>query len=207
MNIIKLKELESQFYAIYPNGFEDEKMNQRVKKNNFNKVSKFVKDVCSEDSLKRGTDAIDDIMRVVSRSSMVSVFEKMAFRDLVREFDSTEKMLVVASINELLHGDEEDGFTELFNLLSPYKLAKWPILTVFRAYYYPNYDVLVKPTTVKMIIKYLEIEDIVYSPKASYDFYKKYRELINFLKKQVDPRLSPHNPAFSGFLRMVISQI
>lgn len=204
MNINKLKVLESQFFSIYPDGFEDEELKQRFKRFNFYKVSNFVKDVCSEDSLKRGIDAIDDIMRVVSKSSMVSVFEKMAFRDLVREFDLTEKMLVVAAVNELIHGDEAEGFSDLYNLLSPYKLAKWPILTVFRAYYYPQYDILIKPTTVKMVIRYLEIEDIKYSPRATYEFYSKYRECINYLKTEVDQRLSPHNPAFSGFLRMTI---
>jgi len=204
MNINRLKVLESKFFAMYPEGFMDDKFKAVSKKHNFKKVSQFVRDVCSEESLKQGLYAIDDIMRVVSKSSMVSVFEKMRFRDLVREFDVTEKMLVVAAINELIHGDEEEGFTELYNMLSPYKLAKWPILTVFRAYYYPEYDVLVKPTTVKKILKYLEIEDIQYSPKASYDFYNKYRDHINFLKKQVDPRLSPHNPAFSGFMMITI---
>ena len=204
MNINKLKVLESKFFAIYPGGFDNEELKQRIKKHNFGKVSQFVKDVCSKDALARGINAIDDIMRVVSKSSMVSVFEKMRFRDLVREFDLTEKALVVAAINELLHGDEEEGFTDLYNMLSPYKLAKWPILTVFRAYYYPDYDVLVKPTTVKKVLKYLEIDDIEYSPKASYDFYNKYRKYINLLKIKVDSRLSPHNPAFSGFMMITI---
>ncbi len=204
MNINKLKVLESKFLAIYPGGFDNDELRQRTKKHNFNKISQFVKDVCSEDSLARGVNAIDDIMRVVSKSSMVSVFEKMRFRDLVREFDLTEKALVVAAVNELIHGDEEEGFTELYNMLSPYKLAKWPILTVFRAYCYPDYDVLVKPTTVKKILRFLEIDDIEYSPKASYDFYNKYRKYINLLKKQVDSRLSPHNPAFSGFMMITI---
>ncbi len=204
MKINKLKVLESKFFAIYPGGFEDEELKKMLKKHNFNKVSLFVKEVCREESLKRGIDAIDDVMRVVSKSSMVSVFEKMRFRDLIREFDLTEKTLVVAAINELVNGDEEEGFTELYNLLAPYKLAKWPILTVFRAYCYPDYDVLVKPTTVKKIIKYLELEDVEYSPKASYKFYHKYREYINLLKPHVDSRLSPSNPAFSGFMMMTI---
>lgn len=204
MNNNKLKVLESKFFAIYPGGFDDEELKKMTKKHNFAKVSKFVKEVCSEESLKRGIYAIDDIMRVVSKSSMVSVFEKMRFRDLVREFDVTEKVLVVQAVRELVHGDEEEGFNQLYNLLSPYKLAKWPILTVFRAYCYPEYDVLVKPTTVKKIIKYLELEDVVYSPKASYEFYQKYREHINFLKTKVDSKLSPHNPAFSGFMMITI---
>jgi len=204
MNINKLKVLESKFFAIYPGGFENEELEKISKKHNFTKISNYVKEVCSKDSLSKGVKAIDDIMKVVSKSSMVSVFEKMRFRDLVKEFDLTEKELVVGAVYDLLHGDEEEGFTELYNLLSPYKLAKWPILTVFRAYYYSDTDLLIKPTTVKKIIKYLEITDIEYSPKASYEFYNKYRGYINMLKEKVDSRLSPSNAAFSGFMMISI---
>lgn len=204
MNINKLKILESKFFAIYPGGFENEVLRKISKKHNFVKISDYVKEVCSKESLKKGVEAIDGIMKVVSKSSMVSVFEKMRFRDLVKEFDLTEKALVVGAVYDLLHGDEEEGFTDLYNLLAPYKLAKWPILTVFRAYYYSSTDLLIKPTTVKKILKYLEITDIEYSPKASYSFYDKYRSHINHLKLKVDSRLSPSNAAFSGFMMISI---
>lgn len=204
MNINKLIRLESDFLFQYPKGFDSDEMLQIKKKHNLNKVTEYLKRVCSKENMKLGLSVYDDIIKVVSRSSMVSVFEKMKFRDLARELDNIEKHFLLDSIYELIHGNEEQGFNMMISLLEPYKLAKWPILTVWRAYWDVEYDVFIKPTTVKKIISYLELEDIKYSPKANYDFYKKYRIYINELKKNVVPSLKPNNPAFSGFLMMTI---
>ena len=157
-----------------------------------------------KENIKLGLSSYNDIIKVVGKSSMVSVFEKMKFRDLAKELDDTDKHFLLESIYELLHGNEELGFNMMISLLEPYKLAKWPILTVWRAYWNIEYDVFIKPTTVKKIIKYLELENIEYSPKATYEFYKKYRTSLNELKAYVDPSLKPNNPAFSGFLMMTI---
>jgi hypothetical protein len=48
----------------------------------------------------------------------------------------------------------------------------------------------------------MNIENIVYKPKPTYDFYRKYRDIINNMKKEVSEQLSPDNAAFSGFLMM-----
>ncbi len=135
---------------------------------------------------------------------MVSVFEKMRFRDLAHEFSSYEKMEFVDGVFELLYGNEKKGFYMLISLLKPYKLAKWPIISVFRAYKNPKRDVFMKPTTVKKILKHLDIDDIKYESLPNYAFYKKYRTYINKMKKEVDKSLSPNNPAFSGFLMVTI---
>ena len=60
-----------------------------------------------------------------------------------------------------------------------------------------------KPTTTKGIISHFEIEGLEYNPTPTYAFYKKYRSLINKMKKEVDVSLSPSNAAFCGFLMMV----
>lgn len=205
MNINKLIRLESDFLLHYPLGFNSEEMIEIRKKHNLNKVSSYLKKVCSKENLKLGLSVYGDIIKVVSRSSMVSVFEKMKFRDLAKELDDIEKHFLLDSIYELIHGDEKMGFNMMISLLEPYKLAKWTILTVWRAYWNIEYDVFVKPTTVKKIINYLELEDIKYTPKANYEFYHKYRIYINELKQHVIPSLKPNNPAFSGFLMMTIS--
>jgi hypothetical protein len=204
VNINKLIRLESDFLHRYPQGFNDEEMQKAKKKHKVSKVSEYLKKVCSKENMKLGLSAYDDIIKVVSRSSMVSVFEKMGFRDLAKEFDNTEKYFLLESVYELIHGNEEKGFNMMISLLEPYKLAKWPIITVWRAYWNLDYDVFVKPTTVKKVISYLELEDIKYTPKVNYEFYVKYRIYINELKKHIDMSLKPNNPAFSGFLMMTI---
>jgi len=205
MNYKKLKSLELNFLAIHKEGFDSYEMKQIGKKHNVTKVEKFVKDVCSKENLLENCNAIDDIVKIVTKSSMVSVFEKMKFRDLVKELNQIERQLIVEAIYENIHKDEEKGFKDLYNLLEPYKLAKWPLITVFRAYYNLNYDVFIKPTTVKKVIKYLELDDLLYNSKPSYDFYDKYRTYINEMKMKVSETLRPNNPAFSGFLMININ--
>jgi len=49
-------------------------------------------------------------------------------------------------------------------------------LTVIPAYYYPNKEVFIKPTTVKNIIEIFELEGLQYKATPSYDFYKNIRK-------------------------------
>lgn len=104
----------------------------------------------------------------------------------------------------MLHGDERTGFETLIDILKEEKLAKWTLITAIPAYYNPTKDVFVKPTTVKNVIKYFELENRVYKPLPTYDFYEQYRDSINNMKSNVSAELTPHNAAFSGFLMMVM---
>ncbi len=204
MNTDKLKLLQLEFLSQYREGFNSEELKEIGKKHNLFKHVDYIHNTCSKDNLNVGIGIIKEVVKVVTNSSMVSVFEKMKFRDLIKEFDDFQKHELLGSIFELIHGDEEEGFNRLVGLLDFYKLAKWPLISVWRAYYKPHYDVFIKPTTVKKVIKHLEINDIIYSPKPTYEFYKRYREHINEMKELVDERLKVSNPAFSGFLMMTI---
>ena len=205
MNLNKLDLLEREFLARFPEGWNSEELVQIGKKHKLQKHIDYIHKVCAKENMQQGLSVYMDVMKVVSNSSMVSVFEKVRFRDFVKEIDDTDKHELMGSIFEMLHGDEEEGFTRLISLLSFYKLAKWPIITVWLAYWDVDYQVFVKPTTVKKIINYLELEDISYSSKANYQFYTKYRAYINELKKHVDKRIQTSNPAFSGFFMMTIN--
>jgi len=133
---------------------------------------------------------------------MVSVFEKPKFRDLVKAISPGERALLSQGLREFLHGDQASGFGLMTGLLEEYKLAKWPLLTVCPVYYRPDVEVFIKPTTVKSVIEYFELEGLKYSPKPTYDFYRAYREQINRIKKEVDTSLQIDNTAFCGFLMM-----
>lgn len=135
---------------------------------------------------------------------MVSIFEKAKFRDGLRQLPTDKKEELVDALKELLHGDEEKGFNALVDFLSIYKLAKWPLITIFRCYYYPDTDLLFKPTTVKNVIKKYELDNLIYRPMPSYEFFIGYRDTINSMKQLVSPQLSPNNAAFSGFLMMTM---
>jgi hypothetical protein len=106
----------------------------------------------------------------------------------------------------MLHGKKQLGFEAMVDILKTGKLAKWSLISIIPAYYSPTKEVFVKPTTAKRVLKHFEIDDPVYKPTPTWDFYKKYRQLINDSKGLVHESLSPSNAAFSGFLMMTVKQ-
>lgn len=206
MNLKQLHTAEKFFLKQFPKGFESEEMHDIKRKHKFNKAVDFAQLIFSEDELTHMKTSIANISKFISRSSMVSVFEKMKFRDFVKEIDDITQFELVDSIKELIHGNEELGFNSLVNVLRTYNLAKWPLVSAYLAYYRPNNDIFVKPTTVKRIIKYLEIDTVVYNSKPTYEFYSGYRNIINSIKLEVDESIRPSNAAFSGFLMMMLPE-
>jgi hypothetical protein len=89
-------------------------------------------------------------------------------------------------------------------MLSHYKIAKWSIVSVVPFYFAPKREAFVKPTTAKGILAYLEIEDLQYRPLPSWEFYSGYRSLLQRIKREVDPSLSPNYAALTGFMMSVM---
>jgi len=146
----------------------------------------------------------ENMVKTVSRSSMVSMFEKPKFRDFVKRLSLNEKQFLADALKKLLHGKQRAGFEAMVDLLITEKLAKWSLVTIIPAYYAPNDEVFVKPTTAKGIIQQLDLDGLTYKPRPSWEFYDAYRSMIHEAKKQVDPGLSPSNAAFTGFLMMAL---
>ncbi|MGB5325250.1 MAG: hypothetical protein WBN40_07500, partial [Pseudomonadales bacterium] len=92
-------------------------------------------------------------------------------------------------------------------MLATEKIAKWSLVSTIPAYYAPTIEVFVKPTTAKGVVAHFGIAGIGYRPRPCWDFYAGYRDWINSAKKKVDARLSPSNPAFTGFLMMAMKQM
>lgn len=204
MNLKKLKLAEEAFFRKYPQGFQDPEMAAHTKKHKLDQLFKFAQEAFTPEALKDLDTAIENMNKMVSRSTLVSLFEKPKFHDAVRSMSMEEKTRLVTGLNEFLNGDEEAGFDLMLSVLTTYKLAKWTLMTVFPCYYKPDSNLLFKPTTVKNVIVFFELEDLHYKPRPSYDFFIRYREAINSMKAQVDPSLSPNNPAFSGFLMVAM---
>jgi len=203
MNVEKLKKLESEFLEIHPDGFKSKEFTKTRKKHNVGKQTTYINEVLTEEYLTKGHKVFKDVAKVVLSSSLVSVFEKMRFRDLAADLTNAEKTRFVKGVSELLYGHEKTGFYMVYTLLKEHRLAKWPIITVYRVYAYPKKDVLMKPTVVKKVIAHLDL-DLKYDSDPSYTLYRKYRTAINKMKKEVALSLRPNNLAFTGFLMMTI---
>lgn len=202
MNLKKLREAESLFLHRYPGGFDNDDIRQIAKKHNVDKLSETAATALARKRFGNQGQVLDDIVRIVSRSSMVSMFEKPKFRDFVNGLGRDDRALLATAFKRLLHGDQERGFTDLVDLLAEGRLAKWSLVTICPLYFRPQREVFVKPTTTKNVIRQFELEGLVYSPRPSWAFYAAYRDAIDTMKSHVSPSLSPNNAAFTGFLMM-----
>ena len=91
MNLKKLREAESIFLHRYPGGFADEEMQHVAKKHNVNKLSEFAATALAKKAFVNQGAVLDDIVKIVSRSSMVSMFEKPKFRDYVNGLNRDDR--------------------------------------------------------------------------------------------------------------------
>jgi hypothetical protein len=201
-NLETLKKAEKDFFDRYPGGFNHPDMVAIKKRHNMEKAITQAQELFTKEAITRPQEYADNMVKILTKSSMVSLFEKPKFRDFVKGLSIHEKEALALGLHNYLYVNEEQGFQMMLDILIQGKLAKWSVISCWGAYIRPDYDVFCKPTTVKGVLSFFEIPEIVYKPRPSYDFYKIYRETINDMKKQVDPDFSPYNAAFSGFLMM-----
>ena len=204
MNLERLKRAEEAFLIRHPQGFASESLQDVIKKHSKSKITEFAQEHFTHECASNVEITVANMVKAVSRSSMVSMFEKPKFRDFCARLDVVQKGFLVDAMVEFLHGDQKQGLEAMVDVMREEKLAKWSLISVFPAYYAPTKEVFVKPTTAKGIVKYLEIDDLFYKPVPDWAFYEGYRSLVNHCKTLVDSRLSPSNAAFTGFLMMTM---
>lgn len=198
MNLEKIEVAKANFFHQYPNGFNDEKMKDIEKKHKPKKMMEMASEYLRKDAFNKPDILLDNWSKIVSRSSMVSVFEKPKFKDLTKLLNGDEKEILVKSLYEFLHGNREFGFEAMVDFLDHYKLAKWTLVTIAPFYLKPTEEVFVKPTTTKMAINYFELEGLKYKAKPSFSFYEEYRKQFLKMKKLVN--VTEDNAAFGGFI-------
>lgn len=203
MNQEALKQAEKAFLRRYPGGFDDPALQDIGKRHQVGRRSEEAQVAFAPEQFEAEPAAVAEAMvRIVSRSSLVSLFEKPKFRDAVLAMGPGEQAELVAAFGDQLHGEQGRGFERLVEILAPYKLAKWSLVTILPNYYRPDAEVFVKPTTAKGVISHFGLEGLQYRPRPSWDFYRRYRAEILAMRKRVDPALAPNNAAFCGFLMM-----
>lgn len=189
------------FLQQYPGGFEHPEIAAiRKKRHNVDKMITFTQESFSRRNFKLPDQIVDSMVKVVGRSSVISIFEKSRFRDFATSLAGDDRKFLARSLEEFLHGNTQAGFEAMLDLLRMQKLAKWSLLTIVPTYSHPQREVLVKPNTVKSIIAHFELTSLQYRPTPTWAFYDAYRSVIHAMKAKVEPCLSPTNAAFSWFL-------
>jgi len=205
MNIKKLKEAEKRFLEIYPEGFNHPEMKKIGLKHKPEKMTALAQESFALEKFQNPLEIASSMVKIVTKSSMISIFEKPKFRDFIQTLGEKEKRYLAQGLQDFLYGNQEQGFNKMLDILSLGQLAKWSIITICPLYFKPKDEVFIKPTTAKGIIEYFEIKELQYKPTPTYQFYKDYRALINQMKQEVDLKLSPGNAEFCGFLMMAMA--
>ncbi len=178
-------------------------MDRIKKRHNVDKLSEFTKQQLTRTRLNQPVGACEDFLKIISRSSMVSRFEKPGFREFIESLNSKDKARFASAFEDRLYGrNKRRGFEKICEMLAYYKLAKWSVVSAIPFYFAPTREVFVKPTTAKGIIRYLEVEDLEYRPKPTWEFYQGYRRLITDAKRHLAKSITPNNAAVTGFLMM-----
>lgn len=202
MNLEKLQIAQQDFLLAYPEGFESPKMIEVGKKHKMGKMIEFSQEAFTKTAFNHPEKVLELWQKLVSRSSMVSMFEKPKFKDMINDLSQTQKEQLCRGLYEFLHGEQEVGFNLQLEILSYYKLAKWALISIVPAYYHPQTEVFIKPTTAKGVIKHFELQNLTYKAKPSWAFYQEYRKQILTMRNFVDASLAPNTAAFCGFLMM-----
>jgi len=204
MNKQRLHAAEADFLALFPGGFSHPTMLKEGKKHQIAKRTEQAQALFAPECFARPQQVAEDMVKLISRSSMVSMFEKPRLRDWVKTMTCNERESYALALNDILHGDQEYGFNLMLDLLRPAKLAKWSLMTILPYYYAPRTEVFVKPTTTKGIIRHFELQNLVYNSTPSHEFYTRYRDQIVQMRGMAAPSLQYDNAAFTGFLMMTI---
>lgn len=207
MNLERLRAAEADFLGQYPLGFRDPALAAIGRKHNVDKLSAQAREAFARRAFARQGAVLDDLVRIVSRSSMVSMFEKPRFREFVAGLGGDDRDALAAALKQMLHGTGSSprrGFETMVDLLLGEKLAKWSLVTAAPYYLHPDREVFVKPTTAKGVVAFFELDVPDYRPCPYWDFYAAYRAQILAMREQVHPDLAPNNAAFSGFLMMTM---
>ena len=204
MNLEKLKDVETEFLLQYPSGFQDAKFFPTMKKFDPAKLETFTKENLKKENFSNPNLVVDDFFQIIQKSVLVSLFDKLKFRDIKDSLTSYEKDMLSIEIYELLYGNKRNGFEGLVDFLNEYKLAKWTIISLVPYCINRHEDYFIKPTTTKNIIKTFELEDLIYKSKPSFEFYDKYTKALDIMKSNIDKSLSPDNVGFTAFLKVAM---
>lgn len=206
MNEKRLKAAEKSFLKRYPGGFKHPELQAIVKKHHKPKLLASVQEAFAASRFKDTQAVLDSFVKIISQSTVVSVFEKTKLRNVAPSLSDTDRKKIVLALKEMLHGDRLKGFDQLSSQLKPFGVAKWPVLTALLLYYDAQKEVIIKPTTAKAVIDFFEVRDLKYTSTPTSSFYKDYRSLILKMRKMVSPEIAPDNGAFSGFLMMSMEE-
>ena len=202
MNLERLRAAEASFLERYPQGFEDPAIRDIRRKHNVPRLIEFAREQLTRTGCHRPEHVAQTLLAIVSRSSMVSRFEKPRFKEFLGSLSSDDRKDLAYAVEQRLFGRRKLGFEMLAGMMAHHRIARWPVVSAVPFYFAPRREVFVKPTTTKRILAFLDVAHLHYQSTPSWEFYRGYRDLLTQVRKHVSPSLAPNNAALTGFLMM-----
>src|SRR5215471_3469683 len=94
MNFKKLIRAEEAFFDRYPGGFANPEMIAIRKTHKLDKMVEFAQESFAKRNFKLPNLIVENMIKVVSRSSLISVFEKPKFRDFAYSLPSEGRLVL-----------------------------------------------------------------------------------------------------------------
>ena len=101
MNLEKLKDIEVEFLSQYPNGFKDENFFPTMKKFDPSKLEEFTKENLKKENFSNPNLVVDAFSKIIQKSVLVSLFDKLKFRDMISSLTSYERDMLSIELYEL----------------------------------------------------------------------------------------------------------
>ncbi len=203
MNREVLLAAEKSFLASYPAGFDNPDLVAYGKKFKMAQHEAFARERFAKGCFEDPDQILADFAGLVSRSALVSVFEKPKFKQATAGLKGRLAEPWADAVYDLLHAKQKAGFEALVQLLAEHRLAKWTLVSLLPAYYRPQRELFVKPSTAKLIVRQLELP-LTYHSKPTWDFYRDLRKAIHAMREVTDSSLAPSNAAYCGFLMIAL---
>jgi len=185
--------IDDLFLLRFPGGLDDEEFNELGKKHrSSDKILDTIKNDVDLNSFILEDDYhinknIETITKLVTKSSMISVFEKVTFKKYIA--DKKIQATFLKALYEMLTNLNENTMSEFVGVLNlknaelNKRVATWPLVTFFLVYFNDNNEIFIKPSTIKKLGKLLEY-DIKYESIPNYMTYTNIKKMIMDYKKQ-----------------------
>jgi len=187
------QQIDHDFLLRFPAGLQDPQWQALAKKHrSVDSVIRLCQQGLSAEHMQqcmaenRFGEITESCRQIISRSTTVSTFEKMAFRNYLAFRDV--HVSFVQALYRLLHQFGPDSFADFVEVLQLCRHdgnanpAKWPVVTCFLAYSRPDEHVCIKPTTIKKVAARLGV-DIAYQALPNYNTYTRVQAMVQDFKQ------------------------
>lgn len=190
-----MNEVDFAFLQKFPDGLNDELWIDMGKKHKTIKITEKLNDQLSKQNFKmlitkKDYQTICDLsLKLLRQSTMISVFEKVAFANYLAHDDIKKDFSL--SLFDFMYKFGEDSFKNFVLTLARHKkekncnACKWTVVTFFKAYQDTNNYIFVKPTSIKAISNALHTE-IGYTPYPNYETYMKAYNMVKEYRDNSD---------------------